>query len=64
MPPFEEATHFQRHKGRVVRNNARYNQAGRFSGTLRVGEQAWEVTPERFWGVRDRSWGLRPGQGE
>jgi len=64
MPPFEEATHFQRHKGRVARNNARYNQAGRFSGRLSVAGQSWEITPERFWGVRDRSWGLRPGQGE
>jgi hypothetical protein len=64
MPPFEERTHFQRHKGRIVRNNARYNQSGRFSGTLTVAGRTWEVTPERFWGVRDRSWGLRPGQGE
>jgi len=64
MPPFEEATHFDRQKGRVVRNNARYNQSGRVSGTLTVGDRTWEVTPERFWGVRDRSWGLRPGQGE
>lgn len=64
MPPFEERTHFQRSKGRVVRNNARYNQSGRFSGTLTVAGQTWKVAPERFWGVRDRSWGLRPGQGE
>jgi hypothetical protein len=64
MPPFEEATHFEERKGRVIRNNARYNQAGRFSGLLSVAGQSWDVTPERFWGVRDRSWGLRPGQGE
>lgn len=64
MPPFEEKPHFQRRKGRTLRNNARYNQSGRFSGTLTVAGQTWEVTPERFWGVRDRSWGLRPGQGE
>ena len=64
MPPFEEKPHFQRRKGRTLRNNARYNQSGRFSGTLTVAGQTWEVTPDRFWGVRDRSWGLRPGQGE
>jgi hypothetical protein len=63
-PPFEEQTHFNRHKGRVVRNNARYNQAGRWSGTLTVAGRKWQVEAERFWGVRDRSWGLRPGQGE
>jgi len=64
MPPFEEQPHFSRQKGRVIRNNARYNQSGRFSGSLTVAERSWTVTPERFWGVRDRSWGLRPGQGE
>jgi hypothetical protein len=64
MPPFEERTHFSRQQGRVVRNNARYNQAGRISGTLTVAGCTWQVTPDRFWGVRDRSWGLRPGQGE
>jgi hypothetical protein len=64
MPPFEEQPHFQRHKGRISRNNARYNQSGRFSGTLTVAGRTWQIDPERFWGVRDRSWGLRPGQGE
>lgn len=64
FPPFEERTHFQRQKGRIIRNNARYNQSGRFSGTLTVAGRTWQVTPDRFWGVRDRSWGLRPGQGE
>jgi hypothetical protein len=64
MPPLEEQTHFNRYKGRIIRNNARYNQSGRFSGTLTVAGRTWEVTPDRFWGVRDRSWGLRPGQGE
>ncbi len=64
MPPFEEQTHFQRSKGRVTRNNARYTQSGRFSGTLTVAGRTWQIDPERFWGVRDRSWGLRPGQGE
>ncbi len=64
MPPFEERTHFNRQDGRVVRNNARYNQSGRFKGTLTVAGRSWDVTPDRFWGIRDRSWGLRPGQGE
>jgi hypothetical protein len=64
MPPFEEERHYQRYNGREVRNNARYNQAGRFEGTLTVDGKTWDITPDRFWGVRDRSWGLRPGQGE
>jgi hypothetical protein len=57
MPPFEEETHFNRHRGRIVRNNARYNQAGRWSDTLTVAGRTWQVD-------RERSWGLRPGQGE
>jgi len=63
-PPFEEQTHYGRRRGRLITNNARYNQAGRWSGTLTVAGHTWQVTPERFWGERDRSWGLRPGQGE
>jgi hypothetical protein len=29
-------------------------------GKLRVGERAVEVTPDRWLGTRDRSWGIRP----
>lgn len=63
-PPFEERTHEQRDGERWVRRNARYNQAGRWSGALDVAGRHFEVTPDRFFGERDRSWGLRPGQGE
>ncbi|HEY8524825.1 MAG TPA: hypothetical protein VIL48_07685, partial [Acidimicrobiales bacterium] len=31
-----------------------------WEGTLRVGDRTWDVTPDRWWGSRDRSWGIRP----
>ena len=41
MPPFEEKTHFNRMQGRIVRNNARYNQP------QRVGDVAWNTANSR-----------------
>jgi hypothetical protein len=38
----------------------RLAQTGRWSGRLNVGGERFVVEPERWWGVRDRSWGVRP----
>jgi hypothetical protein len=38
----------------------RFAQTGCWSGTLKVGDEQFTVTPDRWWGTRDRSWGVRP----
>ncbi|MEE9284708.1 MAG: hypothetical protein V3V35_03160 [Dehalococcoidia bacterium] len=40
-----------------------YNQPGRYSGWLKIGNRSWEVTTDRVYGHRDRSWGVRMGVG-
>jgi hypothetical protein len=60
MPAFEEPSQFIRKHGRVLFNTSRFVQSGRWSGTLSVGSETYRVTPDRWWGTRDRSWGVRP----
>ena len=38
----------------------RLAQLGSWSGWLEVDGERHEVTPDRWWGSRDRSWGIRP----
>lgn len=45
---------------RRVQDVFRYAQVGRYSGTLSVAGHHYEVEPGRWWGARDRSWGVRP----
>src|SRR5437660_4004666 len=59
-PAHLEPRHFDRSLGRVLIDSARFAQTGRWSGKLRIGERAVDVTPERWMGSRDRSWGVRP----
>lgn len=61
FPPHVEAHHLQVFHDRVTQDSTRYDQVGGWSGWL-------ELTGERFavddwWGVRDHSWGVRPGVG-
>lgn len=51
-----EPRHYSRKHGRVVFDTSRFAQNGRWTGWLRVGDE----TPDRWWGARDRSWGVRP----
>src|SRR5919107_2182392 len=46
--------------GRVIIDTMRFLQTGRWTGTLLLDGRTIEVTPDRFWGSRDRSWGVRP----
>ncbi len=55
-----EARHFDRQFGRVIFDSTRFAQVGSWTGTLKLGDRQVELTPERFWGCRDRSWGVRP----
>jgi hypothetical protein len=60
VPAFEEPRHFRRQHGRVVEDYLRLSQTGRWTGTLSVGDRTWTVEPDRWWGVRDHAWGIRP----
>lgn len=59
--PIEEPRHTDRDAvGRVFLDACRLAQMGGWAGNLRVGDRTWDVTPDRWWGSRDRSWGIRP----
>jgi len=60
MPAFEEPRHYIRKHGRVLFDTMRFAQTGCWSGHLEVAGESIAVTPDRFWGTRDRSWGVRP----
>ena len=63
-PAVEEPKTFQRHPhGRVSMDTSRYSQGGTWTGSLEVAGRTFEVTPDRWQGVRDHSWGVR-GVGE
>ncbi len=57
---FEEPRHYIRRHGRVMFDTCRLAQTGYWSGELRIGGETIEVTPDRWKGTRDRSWGVRP----
>lgn len=46
--------------GRQLMNTMRFLQTGSWTGTLVLDGREIAVTPDRFWGNRDRSWGVRP----
>ncbi len=58
--PFLEPRHYIRKEGRVLFDTMRFAQLGRWSGSLRLGDKHYEVTPDKWIGSRDRSWGIRP----
>jgi hypothetical protein len=59
--PVQEPRHLDRNAvGRVFLDACRFAQMGGWAGSLRVGDRTWDVTPDRWWGSRDRSWGIRP----
>ena len=60
IPAFEEPRHFIRQNGRVLFDTMRLAQTGTWTGTLTVGDETFEITPDRWKGTRDRSWGVRP----
>ncbi|MEX2255097.1 MAG: hypothetical protein WEC34_06640 [Acidimicrobiia bacterium] len=60
MPVFEEPRQYVRKYGRVLFDTMRFAQTGCWSGTLEVAGESLDVTPDRWWGTRDRSWGVRP----
>lgn len=60
FPAVEEERHVLRQAGRVILDAQRFAQVGTWSGELRVDGETFAVTPDRWVGTRDRSWGIRP----
>ncbi len=60
IPAFEEPRQYIRRHGRVLFDSLRFAQTGNWSGQLRVGDETFDVTPDKWKGCRDRSWGIRP----
>jgi hypothetical protein len=60
IPAFEEPRHHITLHGRVLFDTMRLAQTGRWSGILHVDGEDIPVTPDRWKGTRDRSWGVRP----
>ena len=60
IPALLEPHQFIRRHGRTMFDSRRFAQTGCWSGTLRVGNEDFKVTPDRWKGSRDRSWGIRP----
>ena len=55
----EPLQHIRRH-GRTMFDSRRFAQTGCWSGTLRIDGEDFAITPDRWKGSRDRSWGIRP----
>jgi hypothetical protein len=60
VPAVMEPRHFIRVRERVVFDSSRFAQTGTWSGSLVVDGTSYDVTPGRWGGCRDRSWGVRP----
>ena len=60
VPALEEPRQTQRQFNRITMDTSRFAQVGCYGGTLRVGSQSYDVTPDRWKGARDHSWGIRP----
>jgi hypothetical protein len=61
FPPYLEAHHQNLVEGSIAQDSSRYDQVGRVSGWLELNGTRHIVTD--WWGVRDHSWGVRPGVG-
>ena len=56
----EEPKQQMRQFNRLTMDTSRFAQVGGYTGTLEVGGQRYRVSPDRWKGVRDHSWGVRP----
>ncbi|WP_040724197.1 hypothetical protein [Nocardia veterana] len=59
--PYTEEHYLDASTGRITQEITRYNQIGRWNGWLSVDDERIDVRD--WWGVRDHSWGVRPGVG-
>lgn len=56
----DEPRHLLHSASRVTIDGCRFAQLGTWSGTLHAGGTDHAVSPDRWLGSRDRSWGIRP----
>ncbi|GEP35642.1 hypothetical protein NSZ01_34100 [Nocardioides szechwanensis] len=56
----QEQRHVMRAESRVTLDAQRFAQVGTWEGTLSIDGEDIAVTPDRWLGTRDRSWGIRP----
>ena len=59
-PAIEEPRHYIREHGRTIFDTMRLAQTGGWDGTLTAAGHRWHLDAERWWGTRDRAWGIRP----
>ncbi|MDN4162434.1 hypothetical protein [Nocardioides abyssi] len=60
FPVLRELPHVLRSGARVTLDAQRFAQVGTWTGHVDVDGERIEVTPDRWVGTRDRSWGIRP----
>ncbi len=60
FPAVQEEPHLLLSGDRPVLDASRFSQLGTWEGRLAVGGTEFTVTPDRWAGARDRSWGIRP----
>lgn len=60
IPAVEEQSHFIRRFGRKMFDTCRFAQTGRWTGTLKIDNDTYDVEPRNWVGTRDRCWGVRP----
>lgn len=59
-PAIEEPRFHRRAGQRVVMDYTRLTQHGAWQGKIGVEGHSLRLSPDRHWGMRDRSWGVRP----
>ncbi len=60
-PALQEPPHVDRNaNGRAFLDACRLAQLGSWAGWIDVDGKRFDVTPDHWWGSRDRSWGIRP----
>ncbi len=60
IPATLEPRHYLRWQERVIFDSTRLAQTGYWTGTITTHGETIDVTPDHWWGSRDRSWGIRP----
>ena len=60
FPAVDESPHIWRSGGRITLDAQRFAQIGTWAGTFSLDGESHEITPDRWIGTRDRSWGIRP----
>lgn len=60
FPAVDESPHVWRSGGRITLDAQRFAQIGTWEGHIVLDGVRHEVTPDRWLGTRDRSWGIRP----